>query len=863
MQRGALLLALAGFLPWKAWAAPHTTQLTPQNAATQCTARAPCTQPTVDGWVPPLEYADGKKFPMQDYVNGGPNGELYLLVSDDASYGTSVCNTGTARAAGIPATVANPCVNQTLFIGLRLPRPKDANGNLLNPSGLVTVWLDANRDDTLNAVAGADLPRAEDRRIVLRYSTGPSGISSVTQSQGDGTGAWVASTSGAAWATTASVTLPAAEPGFVHIELSVKLRPTKSLTLVSEPLTASVRKMGLAIQSSPFAIAGATQKMGGGIFYNNKNRLPADNLPGTWETLEFKAPTPIPLSLSMWNVGQMPDVTFWVPDGGSGEIDTVAQQLFKKEVACVSEIWMSHERGELLEKVNALRAAELLPPMQAITEQNDELLRPSTESTGLVLLSSRQILEGGVHHFPSNFCTGMDCLQDKGVLWARIATPAATTPVLANDDSGAPHIASGTDYGEFVDVFCTHVNAGDNTPGNDTDAREKQFTDMAAYVHQVRQGGPLTANSGAYQLGDNDVFPTGTWPSGLDRPAFLMGDLNTVGPKATQADSGFAGYQRMMGSGQLNLSARTEFEKANSTFSKARDLARTASGADPMATGTWVSSQCTSDVATQLSTRDRIDYVLVFPPEDGPEFPSFALLKEPTASVDPHFDPDSVFYFPELGQTFSQCLSDHAMVDVNVTLARVRDVLKYNPARPHRVEYAVKQVTDLETASGCCADWYTPRVRMQSNGFWRENAYLNIMEDQIIYPNWFVHTGPDNPTQFPDLPSLFLGTASMTSAIWEEDVGPSDHYDSIPEGGAGTAVDERDAHFTFFASSGLFRRVKGEAQANDWLTPIETVANFQSGYEHGVTLETAGQDHATENNARVRHYFNVKELEAP
>ncbi|NTX16117.1 hypothetical protein HUA76_35640 [Myxococcus sp. CA056] len=864
MQRGAFLLALASLIPTWALAAPHVTRLPPQNAAVHCAPGATCTQPTVDGWVPPMEYADGKKFPLQDYVNGGPNGELYLFVSDNAEYTSDECNFGVPNAGGIPSVQTNPCHSQTLFIGMRLPRPKDANGNFLDASGIIDVWLDAQRDATINQVAGANMPRSEDRHLQLRYSTGPNGNTTLSQRMGNNANGWMALTApNQAWATSVTVATPGAQPSRVHIEFAVKLRSSVPPIAGSEPLSALVRKLGLGLQSTVFSVAGATQKVGGGTFPNVKNQPPVNFMPSTWETLELKEPVSIPLSFTMWNVGQMPDATFWVSDGGSGEIDTVAAKIFRKEVACISEIWMSHERGELIEKVNALRAIESLPPMQAVTELNDDVLKLATESTGLVLLSSRQILEGGVHHFPSHMCTGNDCLQDKGVIWARIATPAATEPVIVMEETGASRVSTATDYGEFVDVFCTHVNAGENVPGPDTDAREDQLFDIKAYVQQVRKGGPLHANTFPYLLGDDDIFPQGTWPSGLDRPAFLLGDMNTLGPKATQADSNFPAYQDMVGPSFLAINQRTEFEKANTLFSEARDLARTSSGPDPMATGTWLSSQCTDLVTDELGSKDRLDYVLVFPAEDTLEFPAYALLKEPTADVKPHFDPDSGFLLESPQQFFQQCLSDHAMVDVSVALTRVKDVVKYNPAKPHRMEYAVKQVTDLETESGCCADWFTPRVHMTANGFFRENAFLNVVEDQTIYPNWLVHTGPDNPTQFPDLPANFTGVVNMTSAIWEEDVGPNDHYDSIPEGGAGTTVDERDGHFSFFAGSGMVRRVKGETNPNDWFMGLELMGSFLNGYENGMTLETEGKDMDTGDNARVRHYIQLKELESP
>ncbi|RKG94714.1 hypothetical protein D7V97_38410 [Corallococcus sp. CA053C] len=802
-----------------------------------------------DGAVAPLEYADGKKFPMQDYVNGGPNGDLFLYVSDTASYASNVCNV---------AGPQNPCHPQSLFIGMRLARPKNASGTFLSSSGIVTLWLDAKRNETLGLAVGANVPRSEDRRISFRYTTGPTGTTGLTQDKGNGTGWSALAAAGEAWATTAVVTTPASDPGHVHIEFEIKLAPGLPVGAASEPLSSTVRKLGLGILHMPLATGGTTQTVGGGGL-PNAPMPPDDLLTATWETLEFKAPAPIPLSFTMWNVGQMPDVTAWVPDGGSGEIDTVAQQIFNKEVVCLSEVWMSYERGELIEKVNLLRIKANMMPMQHVAELNDDLLQPSIFSTGLVLLSSRQILEAGVHHFPFGMCTGSDCAQAKGVLWARIATPAATAPVVILDHD-TPRIAAGTDYAEFVDVFCTHVNAGANTSGEDTSVREQQFADIQSYVQQVRQGGPLTANLFPFEI--KDAVPAGTWPSGLDRPAFLLGDLNTLGPKGTQTDVGFAHYTDMVGPGRFNISGLSQFEQANSQFSETRDLARLVTGADPQAAGTWLSPICANTVESELGAKDRIDYVLVFPPQDTADFPAFALLNGSTASVNPQFDPLSGSVDSE-GNITQQCLSDHAMVDVTVKLARVKDVLKYNPMKKHRVEYAVKQVIDLETQSGCCADWYTPRVMMSANGATRTNAFMEFIEDQTIYPNWSVHTGPDNFPLFPDLPVGFSGAVNMTSALWEDDYGPDDHYDSIPESNALMEMDNKDAHFTFFANSGLLRRVKGELLANDWITEVELLGNFNDGYEHGITVETRGQDAVTDNIARVRHYINVKEVESP
>lgn len=844
-----MLAALGGIAP--VWAAPHVTILMPQDATKHCSPEEPCTQPTLDGWVPPLEYADGKWFPLQDYTNGGPNGKLYLMVTDKNPYAVDECNYGPHTVPSLPY-VQDPCRAQTLFIGMRVPRPTNATGDSLDAAGIVTIWLDAKRQETIDNVSGANKPRPEDRRLTLRYDLTPGGTVSLRQMQGNGTG-WTTTSPLSSWRVQYSLSQPEADQDAVHMELTITLRPSFPPNGSSEPLTS--RTLGLAIQHTP------TKAAGGGIFYNNKNAPPQDLLTTSWETLEFKALPSIPLSMAMWNVGQMPDASF-TPDGGSGEPDTIAEQIYRREIICLSEVWSMGDRETLIETVNELRQAEGLSPMNMVSDLDDEVFQVGG-TTGLMLLSSRAVVESGIHHFQSDDCTGFDCWQQKGVLWARLATPKAyeEKSTLYTTAGDTPIVGTGLDYGEFVDVFCTHVNAGDQFPGEDTDQRRDQFRDIRAYIQRVREGGPLDASSYPYVLGPEDQYPHGTWPSGLDRPAFLLGDLNTSGPRGS-AGPGYPNYPDMLA--DFGLMEPTQFEETNSLFSDRRDLALRVVGPDPADSGTWLGSRCTSTVATELNIKQRIDYVLVFPPADTTELPAYAIKKEPKASVDPHFDPNFVGYDDSSvpPQPYHQCLSDHAEVKVSLSLVKVAESLTYNPAKPHRVTYTIKRVEDRETASGCCADWYSPKIYMYVNNHSKTNEYLTVIENANINPGWYVQTGS---ADLPDMSANFQGNVYMTGQVYEEDEGPDDHYDTVEETDFFEA-DNRDAHFTLWTTTGEVWRVAGQVPDPDWFVKREFCGLVQD-YPNGMVCETEGnlpspqQFPGTADNAYVQHAIQVTELD--
>ncbi len=766
---------------------------------------------------------------------------MYMMVSDLNGFGADECNV--TAPPDSPTETFKPCADKRLYLGFEIPR-LNVSDNWGDAKGTLTLLLDTNRSETLLPLVAALKPRNEDRRIILTFNSGTGEIV-VSQERGDGNGGWVAlSSSNQQFKTVAVIKAPAGQ-SHAHLEVSVRLGPDSSSS--AEPLLTGSRVLGLAAMIRP--MSGAFPIPGVTVNYPNvPNTNPNAAQTAGWETLDFRAPTPLPLTMSIWNVGQMTDVG--PSDGGSGEIDTIAAAIYKRQAVCLTEIWMAHERVEIVETVNAFRAVEGLPPIYSLTDDDDEVLEVGGY-TGLVFLSSLPIIDGGVHHFDEDNCTGLDCWQSKGVIWARVGLKPDPTPAASTV------IPQANDYAQFVDLFCTHVNAGDEDDGSeDTTERQIQFKDIAAYVNQVRKGGPLSESEAAYRVQDKDIFPKGTWPSSLDRPAFLLGDLNTTGPKGNENDLGYKLYRMMTSATYLETDQVDAFAKANSTTSDVTDLGWKVSGPDPSLAGTWLTGNCNPTVQAELGGMSRLDYVLVYPPRASAGFPSF-LLQSHSSTVDAHYDPASAL--DPMGHPMEpKCLSDHAEVRVDVNIVRASDVLKYNAKKKHEVTYAIKTVTDLEDDDGCCADFFTTRIFMASGSTGQVNSWPTVIEGSTVHPNWFVHTGSP---QLPHLAAGFAGTVRATGAVWEDDSGGNDHYDSIWEGGDSHDVDDKDAHFRFDAATGDVFTVQGEVPVSDWGINKVWLGSFLNGFEDGMTYETTGNNGDGNNNARVRHYFHVKEIE--
>ena len=358
-----------------------------------------CSPIVFDGEIQPVEFANGIKAPLQDFVKGSGNGELFLAVE-----------------------------NSILYIGLRVP--KTAIGELF-------IYFDGARDDTLSSNFPSALsPRSEDRFLWVEYLTEDfPALSQPVQSMGQ-SGNWVEVTNpNDLWDIKVGFTKPFDDPDFVHLELRVDMKPAS--TSFNEPLETGM--LGLGIHH--MAGGGAVQSLP-----NNPMGPPDEEQTLTWETLIFDFPQSIPLKIASWNIGQMPAV---IPDRGAGEPADFGRSLAGKEIACVNEAWSGGDREELLKTINDVLVSNGQDPMQAVGLPPDD---QGGQTTGLMLLSSRPFIQYEVREFDSNLCSGWDCEQDKGAIWGRILF-----------EGGAPTFNDGWQPGNadhFIDVYCTHLQTG-------------------------------------------------------------------------------------------------------------------------------------------------------------------------------------------------------------------------------------------------------------------------------------------------------------------------------------------------------------------------------------------------------------------
>lgn len=143
-----------------------------------------------------------------------------------------------AGPPGVVGFVSSTNATNNLYLALRV---KSGTGTPSMPvtgseAGQITLYFDASRPLTLNdtgTCASPQLPGNEDRRLDVTYSNGTGvSASTVTVSElrggcASGSGAWVALGANAAWlpdpATQIKISEPPLDPGFMHIELMVKL----------------------------------------------------------------------------------------------------------------------------------------------------------------------------------------------------------------------------------------------------------------------------------------------------------------------------------------------------------------------------------------------------------------------------------------------------------------------------------------------------------------------------------------------------------------------------------------------------------------------------------------------------------------
>jgi hypothetical protein len=599
-----------------------------------CSGQPGCAAPVADGVIGADEYIDGRAIPMSDFGAGGADGTLRLLLA-----------------------------GETLHIAARV---HDAGRP--DPSGVVEVYFDAKRPDTLGGLPDTWMPLSDDRRITVRYDLAPRGSTSVIERKGQA-GAWVGFdpwTFPAMWPHTWGITRPTSDPGFIHVELAVQLRPV--VAPQSEPVASGMVGLGVHHESST---DGSLEHFPGDVQFP-----PDESSTWTWETLVFADPDPVPLSVSMYNLFLDDEA---VRDS-AGEPEDFANVLWDREIVCINDVWDAGDQDELVETIDKIRADKGLGPMYAagLDYQVQDVIPDwkvdSDWESGLLILSSRPIVEFGVHDFQTDVCLGDDsCGYDGGVLWARILT-AAAEPASQGEQVV-------WDADQFVDVYCTHLRQSylDLDPGQ----ANHQAVTTREFIEATRSP---------------------------DRPAILMGGMLVDPPQMPVS------YEQLKK--DLGVAELTPFDQANSWLSDVYDLGTL----DPV--GTYMDGWCDEDTELELAGMPRTDYIFVIPASTP--WPDFGVAADPGYSVDIHHEPDVDEH---------DCLSYHAELRANIGLVPTSEPGHWNPTVDHAVTYTITQIID-HASGGCCADWFTPFLGLLdvSKAYGESESW----EGDVVYPGWSV-----------------------------------------------------------------------------------------------------------------------------
>ncbi|MEZ4220847.1 MAG: endonuclease/exonuclease/phosphatase family protein [Polyangiaceae bacterium] len=714
-----------------------------------------CEPLLTDGTISPIEWVDSARAPLQDFASGNPTGKLYLMQQNPGA----------------------------LSIGIRVSRGSSCGVDECGPWYTILLF-DARRDDTLANVQAATQVREDDRALVITHWS-PAHFT-VEQFRGVGgptANTWVQTNNSEQWPTSVQLRT---NGSFLEIELDVTLKPFGS-SQPSEVLGHG--KMGLGLVHTRFdppTFFTLHYWPGNAATDPVLNALNAPNyfIPYTWETIEFSRPDPTPMSLMTYNVGLLP-LGF---SGGSGSVEdfaSIAATVGGPEVMCFQEVWKHNDRellaelsdsmwqdqfpGDPSKEIQEAGAPELCPIGSGRSCVPAELASPGlgVEDTGLLLLSKNPIFDASTpaKKYSTNQCQGFDCLEDKGVIWARVGT--ADSRVAVGD--GDEYV---WDPDEYVDVFCTHLQASCDT-----------LTDLEPLLHAIE----------AKNLLAGDIWPLFTFESVFgtcdandirkiqaaqlaelrayidqkavppDRPAFVMGDFNANGFDAHLGASG--PYGQVITT--LGLTNIAPFDAASSLYSERYDVALGCRGAPPYAVppvmpttacdpvlttpdlfsyafglppsqpkwprlgvGTNIGDSAFCDQSQYGTVGDvesnRYDHVFVVPPRpsDG-ELPVFAIPNDPEPFVVLNTYPDP--------NSQGECFSDHKAVLANVNLARIEDRLSFNPKMDHDVEYVVNRVENLTGDSSGGAEFYAhfemPSTFKTTTGVYKEDT-------NVIYPHW-------------------------------------------------------------------------------------------------------------------------------
>ncbi len=776
----ALLLlatpASAIFIP------PHVTHVPPVPPKA-CQPSQVCQNLITDGNIGNIEWVDSARAPFQDFASGNPTGKLFLMQQ-------------------------NPGV---LSIGIRVAR---GNGCSIDQCGpwYTILLLDARRADTLMNFQAATQVREDDRALVItHFSPFHHGVE---QFRGDPTqNTWIQTTNQERWPVDVQVS---GFGGFMEIELAINLKPNGS-NQPSEVLTNG--RMGLGVVHSRLDLPSffsLNYWPGNAGIDPVLELLNAPNyfIPYTWQTIEFSRPPPTDLSLLTYNIGQLPTALF--PNGGSGDIAdfaAIAADPGGAEIMCFQEVWGHDDRVELAYLADLFwKVVGPAEPGREIMEAgapslcDGEPLSPCTPAetllpgsgigipdTGLLLLSKNPVFGEDVTFYEPSMCKGADCTEAKGALWARVGT-SKSKRLLGPDKDVVAY-----DPDEYVDVFCTHLQAScdalaDATPYLNWLTGLGFVGIFNLDLHEVLSDLSDGCDENdirkiqASQLAELRAFvDQRALPP--DRPAFVMGDFNANGGDAHLGVTG--SYGKALST--LGLTTLASFDAANSLYSKRYDIAlgckNTPSFAvppvtpnqacDPLLTtevlsftsppgqpkwqslgvGTNLSDQTFCD-HTQFGTvgdvnSNRYDHVFVIPPRPQDELPVFAIPNDVEPFVEVHTFPTSS----------TECLSDHKAVFASVSWARLEDRLTFNPNMNHDVWYVIDRVENKTGDASGGAEFFAS-INLKDFGVFADDK-------DVIYPKWSLH----QPMQGVDFKTFYF-------RLFEEDLVDDDAYDVTKQTGA-------------------------------------------------------------------------------
>ncbi len=774
---------------------PHVTHVTPVPPKSCSTWGTNCELLVADGSIGNLEYADAARVPLQDFASGNATGEMWIR-------------------QGHP---------ERLNLALRVSRGGECQGQECGVWYTI-ILLDARRGDTLTNLQAATEVREDDRAILITHFS-PSQFAVQYLRGVAGQNTWIEATSLERWPA-----LVQAKPKgpWLEVELEILLRPDGS-TQPSEVLGNG--KMGLGVfhfRFDPDSDASTLHYWPGNAGMDEVFQLvnaPNFFIPYTWATIEFKRPDPTPLSLMTYNLGLVP----LVADGGSGTVENyaaIAATVGGPEVMCFQEVWSHDDRIELAELSDFLWKVQF--PGDAYREiqeagapqvcggltdpfcNPEELIIPgyggtglATADTGLLVLSKNPIFASEVREYDESLCAGADCLEAKGAIWARVGTSAARK-VVGHDGEKVIYDAE-----EYVDVFCTHVQAscdgwakaigfvseivalglGAAFPGLNLEALISECDDALVRDIQASQLAELRT------FIDQKAQPR-------DRPAFVVGDFN-ANPGGDAYQLGL--YGQILS--HLGLLTLTPFDAANQLFTKRYDIGLGCRGQLPYSVPPVIPTAACNPVLTpdvteyiwnlppgpkwprigvgtniaqdeycdalQFGTLGdvdsaRYDHVLIYPAAGAPgDLPVFAIPNDPEPYV-------TVNSYPDPHPQGPRCFSDHKAVTAHIDLVRLKDKLSFNPNMTHEITYTMNRVENLTGDSSGGAEFYSKFRYTDAGGTEKPKNYGVYKDDSdVIYPNWHVK-------------NLFSGGElfRVEFQLWEEDVVNDDPYDVTRWSGA-------------------------------------------------------------------------------